>query len=105
MARGQQLGDPAARRRRVHVPDRPPGESHEEQATVSLVAVLVTGALAGTALAFRRRPGASVWLPRAVWGAFALSTIQWTAWSGGQTRHEEVRASAIVRWFAPGEKA
>jgi hypothetical protein len=82
-------------------------ESHEEQATVSLVAVLVTGALAGAALAFRRRPGAGVWLPRAVWGALALSTILlgWTAWSGGQIRHEEVRASAIVRQFAPGEEA
>ena len=74
-------------------------ESHEDQATVSLVAVLVTGALASAALAFRRRPAAGVWLPRVTWGALALSTILlgWTAWSGGQIRHEEVRASAIVR--------
>jgi hypothetical protein len=74
-------------------------ESHEEQATVSLVAVLVTGALAGAALALRRRPTGGVWLPRVTWGALALSTILlgWTAWSGGQIRHEEVRATAIVR--------
>jgi hypothetical protein len=73
-------------------------ESHEEHATVSLVAMLVTGALAGSALAFRRRPGAAVWLPRVTWGALALSTVLlgWTGWSGGQIRHEEVRASAVV---------
>ena len=82
-------------------------ESHEEQATVSLVAVLVTGALAGAALAFRRRPGAGVWLPRVTWGGLALSTVLlgWTAWSGGQIRHEEVRATAIVREPPPGEGA
>ena len=74
-------------------------ESHEEQAAVSLVAVLVTGALAGAALALRRRPAGGVWLPRITWGALALSTILlgWTAWSGGQIRHEEVRATASVR--------
>ena len=44
-------------------------ESHEGHATVSLVAVLVTGALAGAALAFRRRPGTGAWLPRASPGA------------------------------------
>ena len=74
-------------------------EAHEEQATVSLVAVLVTGALAGAALALRRRPRAGVWVPRVAWGALALSTVLlgWTAWSGGQIRHEEVRATAISR--------
>ena len=74
-------------------------ESHEEHATVSLVAVLVTGALAGVALALRRRAAGGVWWPRVTWGALALSTILlgWTAWSGGQIRHEEVRATAIVR--------
>jgi len=79
-------------------------ESHEEQATVSLVAVLVTGALAGAALAFRRRPGAGVWLPRVAWGALVLSTVLlgWTGWSGGQIRHEEVRASAVVPQPARG---
>lgn len=73
-------------------------ESHEEQATVSLVAVLVTGVLAGAALAFRRRPRAGVWLPRAAWGALAVSTVLlgWTAWSGGQIRHDEVRASVAT---------
>jgi len=74
-------------------------EEHEEHATVSLVAVLATGVLAGVALALRRRAGAGVWLPRVAWGALALSTVLlgWTAWSGGQIRHEEVRASAVVQ--------
>lgn len=74
-------------------------ETHEEHATVSLVAVLVTGAVAGLGLALRRRPRAGVWLPRAVWGGLAVSTglLGWTAWSGGRIRHEEVRA-AIVLW-------
>jgi hypothetical protein len=78
----------------------------EEHATVSLVAVLVTGALAGAALALRRQPGAGVWLSRVAWGALALSTVLlgWTGWSGGRIRHEEVRAAAGVRHFAPGEK-
>jgi hypothetical protein len=82
-------------------------ESHEEHATVSLVAVLVTGALAGAALAFRRRPGAGVWLPRVAWGALALSTVLlgWTAWSGGRIRHEEVRGAAVLQQVAPGEEA
>lgn len=82
-------------------------ESHEEQATVSLVAVLVTGALAGAALAFRRRPGTGVWLPRVTWGALALSTalLAWTGWSGGRIRHEEVRGAAVLQQVAPGKEA
>jgi hypothetical protein len=54
-------------------------ERHEEHATVSLAAVLVTGLL-------------------------ALSTVLlgWTGWSGGQIRHEEVRAAAVVRQSDPG---
>jgi hypothetical protein len=73
-------------------------EEHEEQATISLVAAVVTGVLAGAALAFRGRPRAALWLPRVVWGGLALSTLLlgWTAWSGGQIRHEEVRAAVVV---------
>ena len=81
-------------------------ESHEEHATISLVAVLVTGALAVAALAFRRRPAGGAWLPRVTWGALALSTILlgWTAWSGGQIRHEEVRGTAVLQQVAPGNQ-
>jgi hypothetical protein len=73
-------------------------EEHEDQATVSLVAVLATGGLAGAALALRGRPGAGIWLPRVAWGGLALSTalLGWTAWSGGQIRHEEVRATVVA---------
>jgi hypothetical protein len=61
-------------------------ERHEEHARVSLAAVLVTGLLAG---------------------GLALSTVLlgWTGWSGGQIRHEEVRAAAVVRQSDPGEGA
>ena len=81
-------------------------ESHEEHATVSLVVLLATGALAGAALALRRRAGPGVWLPRATWGALALSTVllAWTAWSGGRIRHEEVRGSTVLQPAAPGEE-
>jgi hypothetical protein len=80
-------------------------ERHEEHATVSLAAVLVTGLLASAALALRHRPRAGVWLPRATWGGLALSTVLlgWTGWSGGQIRHEEVRAAAVIRQSDPGD--
>jgi hypothetical protein len=73
-------------------------EEHEDQATVSLVAVLATGVLAGAALALRGRPRGGLWLPRVAWGGLALSTalLGWTAWSGGQIRHEEVRATVVA---------
>jgi uncharacterized membrane protein len=69
-------------------------ETHEEHATVSLVAVLSTGVLSTVALALRRRPRLGPRLARVAWVGLALSTILlgWTAWSGGQIRHEEVRA-------------
>ena len=65
---------------------------------MSLVAMLVTGALAGAALALRRRPWAGLWLPRVAWGGLALSTalLGWTAWSGGKIRHDEVRAATVA---------
>jgi xanthine/uracil permease len=68
-------------------------ETHEEQATVSFVAALVTGLLAAAALVFRSRPEAARWLTRAVWGTLVATTLLlgWTAWTGGQIRHEEVR--------------
>ena len=80
-------------------------ETHEEHATVSLVAVLITGALAGVAVALRRRPRAGALLPRIVWACLLLSTalLGWTAWSGGQIRHEEVRATTVLRPFIPAE--
>lgn len=73
-------------------------EEHEEHALISLVAVVVTGVMAGAALAFRGRPRAGLWLPRVTWGGLALSTLLlgWTAWSGGQIRHEEVRAAVVA---------
>lgn len=72
-------------------------ETHEEHALVSLVASLVTGALAAASLVFRRRGGETRWLPRAVWAALAVSTLlfAWTAWSGGRIRHDELRSTAI----------
>ena len=80
-------------------------ETHEKHATVGLVAMLVTGEAAGLALTLRRRPRAGVWLPRATWSGLVLSTLLlgWTAWSGGQIRHEEVRGAAVVRAPARGE--
>jgi hypothetical protein len=74
-------------------------ETHEEHATVSLVAVLVTGALAGAALALRRRSKGAVWLPRLAWGGLAVSTVLlgWVGWSGGQIRHEEVRSATELQ--------
>jgi hypothetical protein len=70
-------------------------ESHEDRATMALVATLVTGALSVAALALRRR---AQWLPRLVWAGLAASTflLGWTAWSGGQIRHEEIRSAAAV---------
>lgn len=78
-------------------------ETHEEHATVSLVAVLITGVLAAVAVALRHRPRVSAWLPRVVWGGLALSTalLGWTGWSGGQIRHEEVRATTVLRPSGP----
>ena len=72
-------------------------EAHEERAAVSLAAVLATGVLAMTALAFRGRPRAGAHLARLTWAGLAISTVLLgaTAWSGGQIRHEEVRAEAI----------
>jgi hypothetical protein len=68
-------------------------EAHEEQALVSLVAMLITGAVAGLALALRRRPRATAWLPRLAWGGLVVSALLfgWVAWSGGQIRHDEIR--------------
>lgn len=71
-------------------------ETHEEHAAMSLAAVLATGVLAAAAFALRVRPRAGPRLARVTWVGLVLSTILlgWTAWSGGQIRHEEVRAQA-----------
>ena len=50
-------------------------ETREEQATVSLVAALATGVLAAAALALRNRAWGGRWLPRAVWGGLAATTL------------------------------
>lgn len=78
-------------------------ETHEEHATASLVAVLITGTISGAALALRRRPKAGIWLPRIALAGLAVSTLLlgWTAWSGGQIRHEEVRAATVLRPSVP----
>lgn len=80
-------------------------ETHEGHAALSLVAMLVTGGVAGLALALRRRPKVGVWLARATWCGLTLSTLLlgWTAWSGGQIRHEEIRGTAVVRPAVRGE--
>jgi hypothetical protein len=69
-------------------------ELHEERAAVALVATLVTGMLAAAALRVRAR---GLWLARLVWIGLLLSTLLlgWTAWSGGQIRHEEIRTAAV----------
>ena len=78
-------------------------ETHEEHAMVSLLAVVATGVLAALTLVFRGRPTASMWLPRATWVGLTLSTLLlgWTAWSGGQIRHEEVRSATVLRPLIP----
>src|SRR5690349_18612510 len=65
-------------------------ESHEEQALVGLLSALATGLLAGGALILRGKLRSPRWLPRVVWGALAATTLLlgWTAWSGGQIRHD-----------------
>jgi uncharacterized membrane protein len=74
-------------------------ETHEEHATVSLVAILATGVLSTAALILRGRPSAGLRLARLAWAGLVLSTVLlgWTAWSGGQIRHEEVRVGATRR--------
>lgn len=78
-------------------------EPHEEHAALSLMAVVATGLLAGAALALRGRPLAVLWLSRVTWVALGLSTVLlgWTAWSGGQIRHEEVRPATALRPLIP----
>lgn len=70
-------------------------ERHEEQGDFALVAMLATGAAAGAALIFRRRPRAFAWLLRGTAAGLVAGTVLlgWTAWSGGQIRHDEIRAA------------
>lgn len=74
-------------------------KTHEEQAMIALVAMLVTGALAGVAIALRNRQGPGAWLPRVVWGGLAVSValLGWVSWSGGQIRHDELRSQTSAR--------
>jgi hypothetical protein len=68
-------------------------DAHEEHAEIALVAMLATGALAAAGIAVRARPGAGARLARLTWAGLVVSTLLlgWTAWSGGQIRHDEVR--------------
>jgi hypothetical protein len=68
-------------------------ERHEDQAVIALAAMLATGAIAGSALVFRRRSRAHAWLSRAAVAGLVVGTalLGWTAWSGGQIRHDEIR--------------
>jgi hypothetical protein len=71
-------------------------ELHEERAEVALIAAVVTGILAAAALRLRSR---QQWLARLVWAGLLVSTLLlgWTAWSGGQIRHDEIRPVAVAR--------
>jgi hypothetical protein len=73
-------------------------ETHEGHATIALVAMLSSGVLATAALVLRGRPRGGARLARLTLAGLVLSTLLlgWTAWSGGQIRHDEVRG-AIVR--------
>jgi hypothetical protein len=75
-------------------------DAHEDRAAVALVSTLATGVLAVMALVLRR---ASRALPRLVWAGLLLSTLAlgWTAWSGGQIRHDEIRPRAVSRSSGP----
>lgn len=81
-------------------------DTHEDHAAVALTAVLVTGVLAGVAFALRGRPRAGARLARVTWAGLFLSTLLlgWTAWSGGQIRHEEVRTGAIAPALPPPDE-
>lgn len=70
-------------------------ERHEEQGEFALVAMLATGVAAGAALMSRRRPRAFAWLSRATVAGLIVGSVLlgWTAWSGGQIRHDEIRAA------------
>jgi hypothetical protein len=70
-------------------------EVHEERAAVALGATLITGILAAAALLFRPR---RLWFARLVWAGLLGSTLllAWTAWSGGQIRHDEIRPGAVT---------
>jgi uncharacterized membrane protein YfcA len=69
-------------------------ETHEEQSEAGLIAMLATGALAAAGLVLRKRPGTFPWLVRATVAGLVVGTvlIGRSAWSGGQIRHDEIRA-------------
>lgn len=72
---------------------------HEERAELALVAVLLTGAVAGAGLLLSRR---STEAPRTMGGvtlaALAVSGVLLglTGLTGGQIRHEEIRGGAVA---------
>jgi hypothetical protein len=74
-------------------------DTHEDLAAVALGVTLATGALAVVALVYRR---GGRWLTRLAWFGLLVSTLilGWTAWSGGQIRHDEIRSPVAGR--SPG---
>jgi hypothetical protein len=71
-------------------------ELHEERAAVALAATVVTGLLAAAALLLRSKGRL---LARLTWAGLLVSTLLlgWTAWSGGQIRHDEIRPAAATQ--------
>jgi len=63
---------------------------------VALAATAVTGVLAAAAL-LRRSKGQ--WLTRLTWAGLLISTLLlgWTAWTGGQIRHDEIRSATAAQ--------
>jgi uncharacterized membrane protein len=74
-------------------------ERHEDHAAIALGASLVSGVAAIAGLVFQRRPGAERWLAQATWVILLIATLLfgWTGWSGGQIRHDELRAATAMR--------
>lgn len=74
-------------------------ERHEDHAAIALAASLASGVAAVAGLVFRRRAGAEPWLARATWVILLIATLLfgWTGWSGGQIRHDELRAMGAMR--------
>ena len=68
---------------------------HEEAAEASLIATLITGVLALSALGIYRRRALPRWVTGAAFTAalVASSMLGWTANLGGQIRHTEIGAS------------
>ncbi len=72
-------------------------ETHEERGEQSLILMLVVGGLSAVALWRLRGEGKpELVFPAIVAGALLVSagSLGWTAWDGGQVRHDEIRATS-----------